>query len=174
MANTITDTEACALVVRALEAARRNDVAEALKLLVQADGTGVLDSALEPPALGTFHRQALTLATRNQPVVLLSQDHLVAAITSLAANIGAIPAMTVKVGDRGYTRSYEGVRVRTVVISAVCPQCGGPRGEKLPGRIIEDGEYYWVHNWDNPCGHADMYDAVLREAGRHPWLGIPE
>lgn len=82
-------------------------------------------------------------------------------------DIPPAPTMTVRVGNRGQSRSYEGVWVTPVTIVATCPQCGGPRGEKYDGRIIEDGAYYHVHNWDNPCGHNDMYGAVLVEAGVH-------
>lgn len=76
--------------------------------------------------------------------------------------------MTVRVANRGYSRSYEGVRVTTVTIAKVCPKCGGPRGDARPGRVIEDGEHHAVSNWDNPCGHVDQYSDVLIEAGIHP------
>lgn len=80
-----------------------------------------------------------------------------------------IPTMKVRVGNRGNSGSYEGVWVTTVIIKKICPVCGGPRGDKRDGRIIEDGEYYYVDNWDNPCGHHDWYGQVLKEAGIHPY-----
>ena len=56
--------------------------------------------------------------------------------------------------------------VRTVTISAVCPRCGGPRGEVRGLNTCDDGEYYYVNVWDNPCGHVDSYAAILAEARR--------
>jgi len=159
------------LVLRALEAAREDRQPEAFALLEEAAANGGLDDAfLKGPRVGGFHRQVLGWAAPNlYNRGGQSSGHFTAATTSLAAKLGAIPAMTVRVGDRGYSRSYEGVSVRTVAISAACPNCGGPRGEKRSGRIIEDGEYYWVDDWDNQCGHEDMYASVLVEAGWHPW-----
>lgn len=52
----------------------------------------------------------------------------------------------------------------TVTISSRCPVCGGPRGEPKLNRYVEDGEWYNVDNWTNPCGHVDGYKAVLKEA----------
>lgn len=54
---------------------------------------------------------------------------------------------------------------RTVEIARACPACGGPRGTPAMNRQCEDGEFYDVHVWTNPCRRSDMYDAVLREAG---------
>lgn len=53
---------------------------------------------------------------------------------------------------------------RKVTISATCPKCGGPRGEPKGRNSCDDGAFYWVQTWSNPCGHVDMYDAVVREA----------
>ena len=77
--------------------------------------------------------------------------------------------MTVTVRDRAaearyWGRGLGGVILRTVTIAASCPRCGGPRGKPRVVRGCEDGEYYWVHTWDNPCGHIDHYRAVLAEA----------
>jgi len=77
--------------------------------------------------------------------------------------------MTVTVRDRAaearyWGRGLGGVILRTVTIAASCPRCGGPRGKPRVVRGCEDGEYYWVHTWDNPCGHVDDYPAVLAEA----------
>lgn len=56
--------------------------------------------------------------------------------------------------------------VRRVTISAYCPACGGPRGERRGLNQCDDGAYYWVEVWDNPCGHVDRYEAVVVEAER--------
>ena len=53
----------------------------------------------------------------------------------------------------------------TVDISDTCPTCGGPRGEVRGMNQYEDGVYYHVNVWDNPCGHIDLYADVAREAG---------
>ncbi len=58
-----------------------------------------------------------------------------------------------------------GIVIREVEIAATCPRCGGPRGAPTLSRFCEDGEFYWVHGWANPCGHLDRYAAVLVEAG---------
>jgi hypothetical protein len=81
-----------------------------------------------------------------------------------------IPAMRVKVRDNraeserwGYGRG--GPIVRTVIVPWVCPACGGPRGEVRGLNSCDDGDYFHVNVWDNACGHVDMYDDVLDEAG---------
>ncbi|WP_406168989.1 hypothetical protein [Streptomyces sp. NBC_00996] len=85
----------------------------------------------------------------------------------------ALATMTVRVCDRGTGPSYVGVTIRTVTVPAVCPVCGGPRGvdslrsEQLP----EDGEWYTVSRWENPCGHVDLYADVLREARAYAGFG---
>ncbi|OHV42158.1 hypothetical protein BBK14_11085 [Parafrankia soli] len=53
---------------------------------------------------------------------------------------------------------------RKITISALCPVCGGRRGEPFGINSCDDGAYYWVQGWNNPCGHRDMYVAVLAEA----------
>ncbi|MFI0827191.1 hypothetical protein ACH4Q7_22360 [Streptomyces roseolus] len=78
--------------------------------------------------------------------------------------VEAEPTRTYRVCDRGTGSGYSGVTIRTVVVSANCPTCGGPRGEATPYRFCEDGEYLTVDRWENPCGHIDMYAAVLAEA----------
>lgn len=54
--------------------------------------------------------------------------------------------------------------IRTVTIDATCPQCGGPRGPVKPQNQHEDGVWFNVDTWTNPCGHHDWYHAVLAEA----------
>lgn len=53
----------------------------------------------------------------------------------------------------------------TVEIGDACPKCGGPRGRPYPHRFCDDGEWFDVNTWDNPCGHLDLYRDVLVEAG---------
>jgi len=53
---------------------------------------------------------------------------------------------------------------RKVTISAFCPVCGGRRGEPQGQNLCDDGAFYWVQVWDNPCGHVDQYEAVIKEA----------
>lgn len=72
-------------------------------------------------------------------------------------------SMTYRVCDRGAGRAYVGVRIVVATVAAECPRCGGPRGEARRHRFCEDGEWYVVHQWDNPCGHVDLYEAVLLE-----------
>lgn len=73
--------------------------------------------------------------------------------------------MTVTVRDRRPENSYNyGPFLKTVTIGTHCPECGERRGEPVWQSYWEDGEPYAVHNWDNPCGHVDMYADVLREA----------
>lgn len=62
------------------------------------------------------------------------------------------------------------VVVRRVTISAFCPQCGRPRGKPRWARYHDDGVWYSVQVWNNPCGHLDMYESVLAESRRmeHP------
>lgn len=74
--------------------------------------------------------------------------------------------MTYRVCDHGTGREYTGVRIVTVEVAAECPRCGGPRGDGIPYRFPEDGDYYVVDRWQNPCGHTDSYAAVLAEYRR--------
>jgi hypothetical protein len=76
--------------------------------------------------------------------------------------------MTVLIRDRasespwgsGPTRPI----VRKVTISAYCPRCGGPRGEPRGHNQHDDGAWYHVSVWTNPCGHVDQYEDVAIEA----------
>jgi len=82
-------------------------------------------------------------------------------------------SMTVRICDRGTGRDYVGVTIRSVTVPAVCPVCGGPRGMDTvrSHRFCEDGEWYNVDRWTNPCGHTDMYADVLREARAYAGSG---
>jgi hypothetical protein len=78
--------------------------------------------------------------------------------------------MTVTVRDHAaespWGSGWTNPKVREVTISAFCPTCGGRRGEPQGSNQCDDGAYYWVQVWSNPCGHVDMYDAVIAEAAR--------
>ena len=54
---------------------------------------------------------------------------------------------------------------KTVTISAFCPKCGEHRGEPQPYNQCEDGEWFALNIWRNPCEHVDSYHDVLVEAG---------
>ena len=76
--------------------------------------------------------------------------------------------MKVRVIDRAemeriHGKSYGPLIFRTVEIADTCPVCGGSRGKRYEHRFCEDGEYYIVDRWDNPCGHSDMYEDVIKE-----------
>lgn len=53
---------------------------------------------------------------------------------------------------------------KTVEIDDMCPKCDGPRGEPYWYRFHENGEWYSVHRWNNPCGHIDKYRDVYFES----------
>ncbi|MGX1301430.1 hypothetical protein RKD35_002918 [Streptomyces albogriseolus] len=74
--------------------------------------------------------------------------------------------MTVRVRYAGEGPKHEGVGVLTVTISTRCPRCGGPRGwDKVrPYRFTHHGERITVDAWKNPCGHEDVYAAVVAES----------
>ena len=46
----------------------------------------------------------------------------------------------------------------------ICRICGGPRGETRGKNFHEDGDSFFCHVWDNPCGHVDKYIDVIRES----------
>ena len=82
--------------------------------------------------------------------------------------VPALPdRMTVRIRHDGDEAGYSGVGVVTVTVSTRCPRCGGPRGFDAirPHRFHHDGAWFVVDAWTNPCGHTDMYEAVLRESG---------
>lgn len=56
------------------------------------------------------------------------------------------------------------ITTRQIRIADTCPVCGGPRGEPVHRNQCEDGEWYPVDTWENPCGHLDKYAACLKEA----------
>ncbi|MGI5201574.1 hypothetical protein ACQEU6_08340 [Spirillospora sp. CA-108201] len=97
--------------------------------------------------------------------VQIDADDITAATTH--DDIPAAATRTVRVADRGTSRSYEGVTIRPVTLVWTCPYCDRPRGEPRSSRIPEDGEFYYADAWSNPCAHLDRYSQVLVEAGVH-------
>jgi len=55
---------------------------------------------------------------------------------------------------------------RRIQIAANCPACGGPRGPQRDFTFCEDGEWFTVDTWKNPCGHVDDYRDCWHEAKR--------
>lgn len=81
-----------------------------------------------------------------------------------------VDTITVRVRDRRaetpWGSGHTDPRCRNVVIAAACPVCGGPRGKPYLLYQHDDGATYHVDKWDNPCGHVDLYEAVILEAAR--------
>ncbi len=81
-----------------------------------------------------------------------------------------LETMTVRVIDRAAeakawgNNGFAGPVIKTVEISTACPTCGERRGKPFNHNFHEDGGWYSVDRWNNPCGHVDMYSAVLEEA----------
>jgi hypothetical protein len=76
--------------------------------------------------------------------------------------------MTVTVRDRSREAPWgQGLTnpvTRKITISAFCPIDGQRRGEPHGLNSCDDGAFYWVQTWKNPCGHTDMYEDVIEEA----------
>ena len=53
--------------------------------------------------------------------------------------------------------------IRELTVPWLCLTCRGPRGEPFGHNFMEDGESYYCHRWDNPCGHTDSYVDVIKE-----------
>ncbi|WP_418345806.1 hypothetical protein [Rhodococcus pyridinivorans] len=84
-----------------------------------------------------------------------------------SGHTNAVATLTVRVADRRH--SPVGLAtIRTITIAGTCPRCGGPRGEPYPYNFYDDGAWLVADCWDNPCGHVDLYNAVLAEAERGP------
>jgi len=62
-------------------------------------------------------------------------------------------------GGDGWT--YYPMRIR---IGSKCPVCNGLRGKPYEYRFCDDGEWFTVDKWDNPCGHLDKYGDVYKES----------
>lgn len=97
-------------------------------------------------------------------------DERYAADTSDSPEYANSPTMIVTVRDRASESPWgsgpTNPVTRTVTISAYCPVCGERRGEPYGINSCDDGAFYWVQGWTNPCGHVDTYAAVLTEADR--------
>jgi hypothetical protein len=57
---------------------------------------------------------------------------------------------------------------KEIEISDKCPQCGGNRGKPYGFNFYEDGDWFFVNCWKNPCGHVDYYPDVIKEAESSP------
>jgi hypothetical protein len=72
---------------------------------------------------------------------------------------------TVRVIDRstwGTSAPYP--LIRAVTVAWICPICGGPRGEPQDFPFYENDQALSCDRWQNPCGHVDLYPALLEEA----------
>lgn len=47
--------------------------------------------------------------------------------------------------------------ITNVKVNWECPICGAIMGEPTLKGYCEDGEFYYVDNWTNPCGHLIRY-----------------
>lgn len=78
--------------------------------------------------------------------------------------------ITVRVRDRAAESQWgsgpTSPVIRDIETSAFCPAagCGRRRGTPRSLRQHDDGVWYSTDTWQNPCGHVDMYEAVLIEA----------
>ena len=100
----------------------------------------------------------------------MTPDATAAAAVVVAAAVEEL--ITVTIRDRSREAPW-GVGptapvIRTVAISAFCPNCGARRGERSWLTTYDDGERYWTETWSCAagCGHVDLYAAVVVEAGR--------
>ncbi len=88
-----------------------------------------------------------------------------------AEQLAAEPTMTVTVRDihaeAPWGSGMTDPVTRKITISALCPTCGGPRGEPKGLNQCEDGAHWWTQVWANPCGHPDMYVDVIAEWKRY-------
>ena len=86
--------------------------------------------------------------------------------------------MIVRVVDREATARMWGQGRVLLVLADIetsdrCPKCGGPRGTSHRQRFCEDGEYYEVDCWANPCGHVDSYHDVILDGRRLDTVRVP-
>lgn len=61
---------------------------------------------------------------------------------------------------------HQGFYQMTVMLPWVCMHCGGPRGEPHDVRSYDGSLWMNVDGWDNPCGHAEKYQAVREWVSR--------
>ena len=53
---------------------------------------------------------------------------------------------------------------KTIKIADNCPICGKKRGVPQSKTFCEDGEWFTVDVWENPCNHIDKYQDCYFEA----------
>lgn len=46
---------------------------------------------------------------------------------------------------------------KQVTVEWTCPTCSKEMGKPKLNNFCEDGEWYAVHVWSNPCGHSAKY-----------------
>lgn len=84
----------------------------------------------------------------------------------------ALELMAVTVRDRSREAPWgsgpNSPVIRTIQISAFCPNCGARRGSPESLYTYDDGEHYYVSTWrcSAACGHVDLYANVVVEAKR--------
>lgn len=56
----------------------------------------------------------------------------------------------------------DGLQVSTPKVKVLweCPTCGEPMGQLWGHTFYEDGQSYFCHRWENPCGHVAKYDEL--------------
>lgn len=86
---------------------------------------------------------------------------------AFVATVYPTETITVTVRDRSLEAPWgsgmTNPKTRQITIAAHCP-CGARRGEPRGQNACDDGAYYWVQYWFNPCEHVDYYELVLAEA----------
>lgn len=172
-----TEDEAHAIVDRFVAANPDWDGAHADDILETLDATDAHLAETEP--FYEAHRGELPDVPGRHyamlAVIRMGRDLTVPAVLDLLERAGIAETMTVTVRDRS-AESPWGVGLtqpvtRQVTISAYCPQDGQRRGEPRGLNQADDGAHYWVQVWANPCGHTDMYEAVIEEARARGGLG---
>lgn len=74
-----------------------------------------------------------------------------------AETIERIVEIPVLIGSNFYTTKH-------VILNWQCPVCGGTRGDVYRTQAYDGSLRVNCDGWQNPCGHIDMYEAVLKEA----------
>lgn len=100
----------------------------------------------------------------NPPVALSAAiEHLRQAVRLEAPFKPSVPLMNIRVLDRSGPVTV----TRTVTVPAICPRCGGPRGQELVELVSYVHGIAMRHDrWTNPCGHVDTATELLSEAAR--------